>query len=192
MQQARPRSSVDRAVDFESTRGGSIPPGAILSEAARCDTGAVIELREVVEADLSVFFEYQRDPESNAMAAVAPRETDAFLEHWRTRVLGDSATKVQTILESGNVAGSVLSWAAPPNRFVGYWLGRDFWGRGIATAALELFLRDHDRERPLAATVAVHNVASMRVLETCGFARMGAIIPEADGVDVLRFRLEAE
>ena len=26
---ARPRSSVDRAVDFESTRGGSIPPGAI-------------------------------------------------------------------------------------------------------------------------------------------------------------------
>jgi ribosomal-protein-alanine N-acetyltransferase len=54
----------------------------------------------------------------------------------------------------------------------GYWLGRDYWGRGIGTDAART-LTDHalrDRGlRRLEATVFVPNVASARVLQKCGF-----------------------
>jgi RimJ/RimL family protein N-acetyltransferase len=51
---------------------------------------------------------------------------------------------------------------------VGYWLGRSYWGRGIATRALALFL-PLVPARPLYAHVASHNTGSMRVLVKCGF-----------------------
>ncbi len=51
---------------------------------------------------------------------------------------------------------------------MGYWLGREYWGKGIATRALSLFL-DQVTARPLYAYVAKHNLASIRVLQKCGF-----------------------
>jgi len=56
----------------------------------------------------------------------------------------------------------------PGEREVTYWIGRSYWGRGIATSALRAFLTI-DRSRPLHARVAHDNVASHRVLEKCGF-----------------------
>jgi RimJ/RimL family protein N-acetyltransferase len=53
-------------------------------------------------------------------------------------------------------------------REVGYWIGKEYWGRGIATRALEEFLKQIET-RPLYAHVAKHNTASRRVLEKCGF-----------------------
>jgi RimJ/RimL family protein N-acetyltransferase len=43
-----------------------------------------------------------------------------------------------------------------------------FWGRGVATEALSAFL-GLEPVRPLYAGVAKHNVASIRVLQKCGF-----------------------
>jgi RimJ/RimL family protein N-acetyltransferase len=51
---------------------------------------------------------------------------------------------------------------------VTYWIGRSHWGKGIATNALKALLAV-DRSRPLYARVAADNVASLRVLEKCGF-----------------------
>ena len=51
----------------------------------------------------------------------------------------------------------------------GYWIDREYWGKGIATKALSRFLCQVT-ERPLCALVARHNTASIRVLEKCGFA----------------------
>jgi RimJ/RimL family protein N-acetyltransferase len=53
-------------------------------------------------------------------------------------------------------------------REVGYWIDRAFWGRGVATEALSAFLC-LEHIRPLYAGVAKHNVASIRVLQKCGF-----------------------
>ena len=55
---------------------------------------------------------------------------------------------------------------------MGYWLGRDFWGRGVATEALCLYLAV-ERTRPLVARVAPQNAASLRVLQKCGFVITG-------------------
>ena len=53
-----------------------------------------------------------------------------------------------------------------------YWIGREFWGKGIATKALAVFL-SAVKARPLYARAAKDNIASLRVLEKCGFAITG-------------------
>src|ERR671932_87709 len=66
------------------------------------------------------------------------------------------------------VAGQLLSFPRDGIREIGYWLGREFWGRGIATAALAEFL-PLVNERPVYGVVSEANVASRRVLERNGF-----------------------
>jgi RimJ/RimL family protein N-acetyltransferase len=128
-------------------------------------------LRAVAESDLDALFEQQADPESSAMAAVPSRERAAFDEHWR-RILGDENTVIRVIDVDGEAAGHVLSWPSEGRRYVGYWVAREFWGRGLATAALAEYLGEV-KERPLHALVSTDNVGSIRVLEKCGFVEIG-------------------
>ncbi len=125
-------------------------------------------LRDVEETDLPILFEHQLDPEATAMAAFPAREQEAFMTHW-ARILGDETVVTKTIDLDGCVAGSVVSFEHSGRREVGYWLGRQYWGRGVATRALAELLSLLE-ERPLYAYVARHNVGSRRVLEKCGFA----------------------
>ena len=128
-------------------------------------------LRDVVESDLDALFEQQADPESSAMAAVPSRDRAAFDAHWR-RILADENTVVRVIDVDGAAAGHVLSWPSEGRRYIGYWVAREFWGRGLATAGLAELLTEL-RERPLHALVSSDNVASIRVLEKCGFVEVG-------------------
>ena len=130
-----------------------------------------ISLREVQEGDLPTFFEHQRDPLANQLAAFPARDQDAFIAHW-SKIMKDESVILRTILFDGRVAGNVLSFEMDGEREVGYWLGREFWGKGIATQALAKFLAQI-QARPLYAHVAKHNVASRHVLEKCGFALSG-------------------
>ena len=138
---------------------------------ARSDGTSGVRLRDVTEADLPLFFEHQRDPAATQMAAFPARERAPFMAHW-TRILADPTLAKQTILVDGQVAGNIGSWEQDGQRDVGYWLGREYWGRGVATRALALFLRQVSA-RPLYAYVAKHNIGSRRVLEKCGFTICG-------------------
>lgn len=129
-------------------------------------------LREVREEDLDVLFEQQREPEAVAMAIFPAREREAFDAHWR-RVLANDRNVVRVIEVDGEVAGNIGSWEQDGKQLVGYWLGRKFWGRGLATAALGEFV-DELGVRPLHAWVAASNVGSIRVLEKCGFVEVGS------------------
>ena len=128
-------------------------------------------LRDVQEDDLEVFFEQQREPEGVAMAVFPAREREAFDAHWR-RILATDSLVVRTIEVDGEVAGNMGSWEQDGRQLVGYWLGREFWGRGLATAALAGFVQELE-VRPLHAWVATSNAGSIRVLEKCGFVRIG-------------------
>ena len=127
-----------------------------------------VALREPTDTDLPVLFEQQRDPASNAMAAVPGRDRDAFDAHWR-RLLADPTVTIRVIDAGGEVVGSVLTFMTGDERDVGYWIAREHWGRGLASAALGQFLADEVHERPLRARVASHNGGSIRVLEKSGF-----------------------
>lgn len=59
---------------------------------------------------------------------------------------------------------------------IGYWLGKPYWGRGIMTAVVERLCQLAFGEFGLVkilAHVHLHNSASARVLEKCGFEQEG-------------------
>ena len=132
-------------------------------------------LRDVVEDDLPIFFEQQLDPEANYMAAFTAKDSsnrEAFTAHWN-RIRADSTVIIKTIVCGGQVVGSVLSYEEAGKPEISYWIGKEYWGKGIATRALSDFLAHGNKARPIYARVATDNLGSRRVLEKCGFTIMG-------------------
>jgi RimJ/RimL family protein N-acetyltransferase len=129
-----------------------------------------LTLREIRDEDLPLLFEQWADPVAVHMAAfTAPDhvDRDAFERRW-SRLRADETVLTRVIVVDDGVAGTIGSWGESGEREVTYWIGRSYWGKGIATDALTAFLAV-DRSRPLHARVASDNVASRRVLEKCGF-----------------------
>jgi RimJ/RimL family protein N-acetyltransferase len=126
-----------------------------------------VVLRNVIEEDLPIFYEQQMDPAATEMAAFPARAWEPFLEHWNN-IMADESGTLRTILFDGKVAGNIVGFEQSGEREVGYWIGKEYWGRGIATEALRQFLEEV-RTRPLYAHVVRHNAGSRRVLEKCGF-----------------------
>lgn len=150
-------------------------------------------LQDVTESDLPVFFEQQLDPVASRMAAFTakdPANRDSFTAHW-TKILGDETITRKTILLDGHVAGHVVSFERFGKPEVSYWIGREYWGKGLATRALLEFL-SHVKTRPVYARAAKDNIASVRVLEKCGFTILGEDkgFSNARGEEVEEFILE--
>ncbi|MEU6813296.1 GNAT family N-acetyltransferase [Streptomyces sp. NPDC046860] len=138
-----------------------------------------VRLRGVTEDDLEVFLAFEHDPEAVRRSRFTPRPREAFLRHWRTRILPDPDCLVRTVVVDGEVAGNVVSWTQDDGRrFTGYWLGRPYWRRGVGSRALGLFLAE-EPVRPLYADPFAGNIASVALLEKHGFTRVGA--PDEDG-----------
>lgn len=96
-------------------------------------------LREVEDGDIDVFLQQQLDPEATQMAGFASHGEDEFHSPWR-RIRSDETNILRTILFEGDVAGNIVSWEQDAKWQIGYWIGREFWGKGIASQALEMFL----------------------------------------------------
>jgi RimJ/RimL family protein N-acetyltransferase len=126
-----------------------------------------VQLRHVEPGDLPELFRHQLDPEANRMAVMNARDEHAFNTHW-AKILGDPTLFVRAILADGQLVGSINCFPWDGRDHVGYSIAREHWGRGIATRALALLL-ERVSSRPLHARVARSNVASLRVLERCGF-----------------------
>ena len=154
-------------------------------------------LREVRDTDLDVLFSHWTDPKANRVAAFAPADPsdrEAFDERWRRIRESDDSTAL-VIEVDGKVVGSISGWTNEGEREVTYWIGREHWGRGIATRALAEFLADVERTRPIQASTADDNVGSQRVLEKCGFHRVGVrrafATSRGEELDEVFFRLDA-
>ena len=126
-----------------------------------------VRLRQVEPGDLPRMFDWQLDPDSNRMAVTIPRTREAFDSHW-AKSLDDPGGTARAILVGGEVVGIISCFPRDGRDHVGYWIDRAFWGRGIASRALQLLMREVT-SRPLVATVATSNAASLRVLQKCGF-----------------------
>lgn len=140
-----------------------------------------VRIRPVRDEDLPIFA-HQADPVASAMADFPSRDRAAFDAHW-AKIRQVPTGVLRTVIRGEEVAGNVVSWLGDGGRrFVGYWIGREHWGRGVATRALALFIGEV-AERPLFADVARSNAASIHVLEKAGFERAG----EDDGALLYRF-----
>jgi RimJ/RimL family protein N-acetyltransferase len=147
-----------------------------------------VRIRQVVPDDLPIFFEYEADQEAARMASFPSRDRASFDEHW-AKIMRDERNIVRAVETNGVVVGNIGSWQQGGERFVGYWIGREHWGRGLATAALTALVAELT-DRPLFAHVVDTNVSSIRVLEKCGFRRVGEPPVEADGVVEFLYRLD--
>jgi RimJ/RimL family protein N-acetyltransferase len=134
------------------------------SRVPTCDR---IRLRPVEPADLPRMYDLQLDPDSNRMAFTIPRTREAFDSHW-AKTLDDQNNTTRAILVGEALVGSISSFPMDGADHVGYWIDRAYWGKGIASRALHLLLLEVVK-RPLVAIVATSNVASLRVLQKCGF-----------------------
>lgn len=132
-------------------------------------------LREVEDGDIAVFYEHQRDPLANAMLAYAgqpPAEREAYDAKWKKNRAEPTNTMRTIVTEEGAIAGYVTCFVRFGVHEVGYWLGAEHWGKGLATRALEELL-EIVKVRPLHARIAKHNFGSRRVVEKCGFTVIG-------------------
>ena len=144
---------------------------------------AKITLRPVIEADLSILFQQQLSPEAVAMSAYPSKDRGEFLRHWEG-ILKNKNVTARTIIYKEKVAGHILCWKEGKyEQHIGYWIGKEFWRRGIASTAVAEFLI-LVKMRPLYAEVSNHNFASKRVLEKNGFALLN------EGAKISMYKLE--
>ncbi len=131
-----------------------------------------VTLRELVESDLPILFKHQDDKGAEEMVGLPSRNRDDFFDHWH-KVMANETIILSTILFEDQIAGYLCSFIKEANeREVGYQLGREFWGRGIATRALQLFL-PLIPWRPLYGVTPTLNIGSQKVLTRCGFVLVG-------------------
>lgn len=153
-------------------------------------------LRPLVDADLAPLFAQQVSPEANAMAGTKPRTWEAYQDAMR-KALADPRVVARVIVAAGPLGevrlGGVSCFQAEGQDAVGYWVARAYWGRGVASRAVELLVAEVPR-RPLHAVVAAHNVASRRVMAKSGFRevsrRMGEETERYVGCEIVDFILE--
>ena len=133
-----------------------------------------IELKDTTEKDLELLFDFQLDEDANYLAAFTPQNrTDktAYIEKF-TRLISDETVNNKTIYVDDEIAGSIAKFEIEGEAEITYWIDKRFWGKGIATESLKQFL-EIEKMRPLIGRVAFDNFGSKRVLEKCGFKKIG-------------------
>lgn len=143
-----------------------------------------VSLRPIIESDLEAIFVHQSDPIANQLAQFPPRDREAFFKHWHQNILGQVNVLPRAILVDGKFVGNIGHWQSDGQALIGYWIDREYWGKGIATQTLAQFLPLVSL-RPLFAHVAKHNLASQRVLLRHGFVLTDQLIQECEDTEAL-------
>ncbi|NEA42002.1 GNAT family N-acetyltransferase [Streptomyces sp. SID11385] len=134
------------------------------------------------EGDLPLLYEMQLDEEARRLAAFVSEETRdgaAFVAKHR-KILADPAITFRGVEVAGELVGSAAVFPIEQDIELAYWVRRDLWGRGVATAAVAALLKEVTA-RPVHARVVADNPGSVRVLERNGFVRIGSEDSYADG-----------
>ncbi|HWK58981.1 MAG TPA: GNAT family N-acetyltransferase [Parapedobacter sp.] len=139
------------------------------------DTKLDIILRPTEIADLDTLFEIQLDKEGGYLAAFMPNDHTnklAYLDKF-TKLLNDPTVNNQTIIIDNKIVGSIAKFVMFGDNELTYWIDKQYWGKGIATKALKHFLYI-ETTRPIFGRVAFDNFGSQKVLEKCGFLKIGS------------------
>ena len=103
-----------------------------------------VSLRPLEDRDLDTIYQQVTDPESVRMAAfTAEDQTDrrAFLNRM-SRLRADTSVSYRVIDVDGAIAGTIASFRIDNQLEVTYWVDRTQWGKGIASAALQILLAE--------------------------------------------------
>ncbi len=106
-----------------------------------------------------------------AFTAKDPSDKSAYISKY-SKFLDDPTINMQTIMIDNVIAGSIAKFEMEGEAGITYWIDKKFWGKGVATKALENFLVIENM-RPIFGHVAFDNSGSQKVLEKCGFVKIG-------------------
>ena len=137
-------------------------------------TKFTITLPETTIEDLNALFQFQLDKKANYLAAFTskdPNDKTAYIEKY-SKHLTDPTINMRTIKANGEIVGSIAKFVMDNVAEITYWIDRKYWGQGIATNALQKFL-ELEQSRPIYGRVAFDNYGSQKVLEKCGFVKIG-------------------
>ncbi|SKA05919.1 Protein N-acetyltransferase, RimJ/RimL family [Chitinophaga eiseniae] len=133
-----------------------------------------ITLRKTVLADLEIFFVFQLDQEANHLAAFTskdPTDKAAYIQKY-TKHAQDPTINMCTIFMDDVIVGSIAKFEIEGQAEITYWIDKKYWGQGVATSALKALLAN-EPARPILGRVAFDNLGSQKVMEKCGFIRIG-------------------
>lgn len=136
-------------------------------------------LRPWTEKDAPALFAIAKDPEVGPMGGWQPHKSEGQSKDIIRTVLKKKDNFAITLKDGTLIgcAGFLYGDDANDDLFddegeLGYWLGRNYWGRGYATEAAQALLRYGFTKRDLSRIIATHyaeNTASRHVLDKCGF-----------------------
>jgi ribosomal-protein-alanine N-acetyltransferase len=133
-----------------------------------------ITLSKTEPEDLNALFQFQLNEEANYLAAFTsnnPNDKTAYIEKY-TKLLTDPTINMRTIRANDEIVGSISKFEIENDAEITYWIDRKYWGQGIASTALQAFLKV-EKARPIFGRVAFDNHGSQKVLEKCGFLKIG-------------------
>jgi len=133
-----------------------------------------ISFSKTEKDDLNWFFNFQLDKEANYLAAFTskdPTDKKAYIGKY-SKFLSDPTINMQTIKVNNEIVGSIAKFVMEGKNEITYWIDKKFWGQGIATNALKNLLKV-EQIRPIYGRVAFDNYGSQKVLEKCGFVKIG-------------------
>lgn len=138
------------------------------------DSSITFTLQDSVLADLEHFFRIQQDADGIFMAAFTPKDPNNKSEylHKYAKLLQEPTVNMKTIIVDEQIAGSISKFEIDGVAEITYWIDRPYWGKGIGTFALKSLL-SLEPVRPIYGRVASDNIGSQRVLEKCGFLKVG-------------------
>ncbi len=153
-----------------------------------------IELRERTEETVLTYFRETRDAQVRRfLPQKAATEAEALADFYKTRLPGANSFG-RTIYADGCHVGDIWCYCLQneePNAMVSYCIFRkEYWGRGIATAALRMFLAEIGAKfavKTVGAFTFSENPASVRVLQKNGFAELETFYE--DGAESKYFQL---
>ena len=139
----------------------------------------IIELRERTEKHVRIQYEKIREPEIWAMIPMTDKTLEQAIADYEKTLLPGASSFGQTIYVDGVYVGDIWCYCMDkkevPNAMIGYCIfDKTLWGKGIATEAVNRFLRIVSQWFDLTsmgAMVYCSNGASQRVLEKCGFEK---------------------
>lgn len=143
-----------------------------------------IALRPFAIADAAAVADLVGDEDVSRWTSHIPfpySEQDAI--DWITSMAADPTRHPFAVELNGQLVACVSYWSIEQKGVeVGYWVGKDYWGKGICTTALAMLLssKGFPGDSAVFARVMAQNIGSQRVLEKCGFSfRESGVIVKA-------------
>lgn len=142
-------------------------------------TGPRVTLRAPTLDDAEALFAIASDPDVPRYMSWRPHRNVSETRNVITEVLNIGGETTRLIDFDGVVVGAI-GWRRPQPHIVdfGYYLGRQWWGRGLMSEAVQLVLDSAESDPAVyrvSAYCHVDNTASARVLERGGLTLEGLL-----------------